>query len=52
MLPIVQLADVLAQVGATDASMALHTHVVTQCQHHLERGGKGSVMGEGEAGDG
>lgn len=51
MLPIVQLADVLAQVGATDASMALHTHVVTQCQHHLE-GGKGGVMREREAGMG
>ena len=29
-LPIVQFPDVLSDIGATDAGMTLHTHVVTQ----------------------
>ena len=36
MLSIVQLADVLPNVGATNTGMTLHIHVVTQCQDHLQ----------------
>ena len=35
MLPVVQLADVLAQVGPSDAGVALDVHVVTQGQDNL-----------------
>ena len=35
MLAIVQLPDVLAQVGASYARVALDVHVVSQGQHHL-----------------
>ena len=35
MLPVVQLADVLAQVGASDAGVALDVHVVPQGQDNL-----------------
>ena len=34
-LAVVQLPDVLAQVRAADARVALHVHVVSQGQHHL-----------------
>ena len=34
-LPVVQLADVLAQVGASDAGVALDVHVVPQGQDNL-----------------
>ena len=34
-LLIVQLPDVLTKVGATNARMTLHIHVVPKCQHHL-----------------
>ena len=42
-LPVVELPDVLAEVGAADAGVALHVHVVTQSQHHL--GGKVRSIG-------
>ena len=35
MLPVVQLSDVLAQVGPSDAGVALDVHVVTQGQDNL-----------------
>ena len=34
-LAVVQLADVLAEVGASDAGVALHVHVVSEGEHHL-----------------
>ena len=34
-LTVVQLSDVLAQVGSSDAGVALDVHVVAQGQHHL-----------------
>ena len=35
MLPVVQLSDVLTEVGASDAGVALDVHVVTQGQNNL-----------------
>ena len=35
MLPVVKLSDVLAQVGTSDAGVALNIHVVSKGQHHL-----------------
>ena len=37
-LLIVQLPDVLTKVGATNARMTLHIHVVPKCKHHLTTG--------------
>lgn len=37
MLPIVQLPDVLTNIGTTNTGMALHTHVVTNGQHNLRQ---------------
>ena len=35
MLAVVQLPDVLAQVGSSDAGVTLDVHVVPEGQHHL-----------------
>ena len=35
MLAVVQLPDVLSQVGAADAGVTLDVHVVPEGQHHL-----------------
>merc|ERR1719295_1176216 len=34
-LPIIQFPDVLPEVGAPNAGVALHIHVIPKCQHHL-----------------
>ena len=43
-LTVVQFADVLADIGSPDTSMALNTHIVTESQDHL--GGGGGREGE------
>jgi hypothetical protein len=43
-LPIVQLPDVLPDVGAPDAGMALHIHVVPQSEQALDQN-TGSCQG-------
>ena len=35
MLPVVQLPDILTDISPTNTGMALHTHIVTNSQHHL-----------------
>lgn len=37
MLPVVQLPDVLPDVGAPNAGMALHVHVIPQSKQTLEQ---------------
>ena len=35
MLPVVKLPDILPNIRPTDTGVALHTHVVSNGQHHL-----------------
>ena len=50
MLPVVQLPDVLAQVGSSDAGVTLNIHVVSEGKHHL-LDLYGQLPGGGEAED-
>lgn len=50
MLSVIQLLDILSNRRSTDASMALHVHVVSESEHdRLDLGGQLSSRGEDES---